>query len=93
MASPVRPATVVCHESSFDPPTSKQIGGSTHGRKPKPLSPAPGYHNEVSDPGSEPLFRSDCIKADGLPRPSPSLDTARGAYEDFHRGLWGVSAS
>jgi heavy metal sensor kinase len=49
----------------------------------------PGYDIQVSDPGGTPLFRSDRIKVDGLPGPSPSLDTANGAYEDFHRGRSG----
>jgi heavy metal sensor kinase len=47
----------------------------------------PGYDIQVSDPAGEPLFRSDRIKGDGLPR--PSLDDAEGIYEDFRRGRGG----
>ena len=46
----------------------------------------PGYDIQVTDPGGEPLFRSDRIRVDGLPGPSSPVDAMRAAYEDFRRG-------
>ena len=65
---------------------SRSLLGTGLGRR---FARHPGYDVQVSDPGGEPLFRSDRIKNDGLPRPSLSLDTTQGAYEDFHRGQVG----
>jgi two-component system, OmpR family, heavy metal sensor histidine kinase CusS len=64
---------------------SQPLLGSGLGRR---FARHPGYDIQVSDPGGDPLFRSDRIKDGGLPRPT-SLDTGQVAYEDFHRGRVG----
>jgi heavy metal sensor kinase len=64
---------------------SRSLLGTGLGRR---FARHPGYDIQVSDPGGEPLFRSDRIKDGGLPGPT-SLDTGRVVYEDFHRGRSG----
>ncbi|HEY2159094.1 MAG TPA: ATP-binding protein, partial [Isosphaeraceae bacterium] len=48
----------------------------------------PAYDVQVSTPGGEPLFRSDRIRDEGLPRPS-SFDVLRDNNEGFRRGRAG----
>jgi two-component system heavy metal sensor histidine kinase CusS len=43
----------------------------------------PGYDIQVSTPGGEALFRSERIKANGLPRPSEPPAAGRPAFESF----------